>query len=214
MRPAKTVKHPGCHAAMPAFGPLRRVGMSDTRPWEAGNRWRGVAWDQAGGAFGAAAVPRPAGSSFMPLRRTRHRLGPATWLECPIPVSVGSGLVLRHCKRELARGPYGNVAIQDLTPAPGAPHTKDPASRQAGPGGGDLWGAEEHSGRAVCAFSARPLHHEPAPGPACRDARQRHGNPTTESGKRPAATGRTQTLGDATRQQAQPTITSAPPWHC
>ncbi len=140
----------------------------------------------------------------------------------------GSGLVLRHCERELARGPYGNVAIQDLTPAPapGAPHTKDPASRQAGPGGGDLWGAEEHSGRggarsalrkhshrtclneepagrvvscamrpcrehrrAVCAFSARPLHREPAPGPACRDARQRHGNPTTQPGKRPPASG-------------------------
>ena len=126
-------------------------------------------------------------------------------------VSVGSGLVLQHCKATPDRHSHCNVAIQDLTPAPGAPHTKDPASRQAGPGAGDLWGAEEHSGRggarsalrdhshrtclneepagrvvscamrpcrehrrAVCAFSARPLHHEPAPGPACRDARQRH----------------------------------------
>ena len=217
------------------YGPKRPVARPARRPWETRNRWRSVVRDQAGGAFGAAAVPRPAGSSFMPLRRTHHRLGPATWLACRVPMSVGSGLVLRHCRRELARGPYGNVAIQDLTPAPapGAPHTKDPASRQAGPGGGDLWGAEEHSGRggarsalrdhshrtclneepagrvvscamghyhehrrAVCAFSARPLHHEPAPGPACRDARQRQRqrqpqrNPSTAAGRRPAATGR------------------------
>ena len=119
---------------------------------------------------------------------------------------------------------------------PKTPHTKDPASRQAGPGAGDLWGAEEHSGRggarsalrehshrtclneepagrvvscamrpcrehrrAVCAFSARPLHHEPAPGPACRDARQRdrqrQRNPSTAAGKRPASSGRIRTFG-------------------
>ena len=215
----------------PAVGPKRPVARPARRPWETRNRWRSVVRDQAGGAFGAAAVPRPAGSSFMPLRRTHHRLGPAAWLARRAPMSVGSGLVLRHCKRELARGPCGNVAIQDLTPAPapGAPHTKDPASRQAGPGGGDLWGAEEHSGRggarsalrehshrtclneepagrvvscamrpcrehrrAVCAFSARPLHHEPAPGPACRDARQSQRNPSTAASKRPAAMGRKQ----------------------
>ena len=29
--------------------------------------------DQAGGAFGPAAVPRPLGSSLMPLRRTPHQ---------------------------------------------------------------------------------------------------------------------------------------------
>ncbi len=143
----------------------------------------------------------------MPLRRTRHRLGLAIWSECRAPntsppSSVGSGLVLRHCKRELARVPCGNVAIQDLTPAAGAPHTKDPASWQAGPGGSDLWGAEEHR-RAVCAFSARPLHHEPAPGPACRDARQSNGNPSTESGKRPAASGRRQTINDLTAPQVR-----------
>ncbi len=214
-----------------AFAPKRPVESFEPGASETENRWRGVVRDQAGGAFGAAAVPRPAGSSFMPLRRTRHRLGRATWLARRAPMSVGSGLVLRHCKRELARGPYGNVAIQDLTPAPapGAPHTKDPASRQAGPGAGDLWGAEEHSGRggarsalrdhshrtclneepagrvvscamrpcrahrrAVCAFSARPLHHEPAPGPACRDARQRlrHHSPITEADKGPSTSGR------------------------
>ena len=43
-----------------------------------------------------------------------------------------------------------------------APNTKGPASRQAGPGGGDLWGAEHR--RAVCASSARPPHYEPPPG--------------------------------------------------
>ena len=37
--------------------------------------------------------------------------------------------------------------------------------------------------RAVCAFSARPLHHEPAPGPACRDARQRQRNLSTAASK-------------------------------
>ena len=221
-----------------AVGPKRTVGMPEPRHWETENHRRVVVRDQAGGAFGAAAVPRPAGSSFMPLRRTCHRLCLAIWLECRAPntsppSSVGSGLVLRHCKRELARGSSGNVAIQDLTPAPGAPHTKNPASRQAGPGGGDLWGAEEHSGRggarsalrdhshrtclneepagrvvscamrpcrehrrAVCAFSARPLHHEPAPGPACRDARQRQRqrqpqrNPSAAAGRPPAASGR------------------------
>ena len=37
--------------------------------------------DQAGGAFGSAAVPRPLGSSLMPLRRTPHRPDLVRWLE-------------------------------------------------------------------------------------------------------------------------------------
>lgn len=44
------------------------------------------------------------------------------------------------------------------------------------------------STQAVEAFSARPLHHEPALSRCC-DARQRHGNLTTESGKRPQGSG-------------------------
>ena len=41
-----------------------------------------VWWDQADGAFGSAAVLRPAGSPLMPLRRTHRRPDPATWSEC------------------------------------------------------------------------------------------------------------------------------------
>ena len=64
----------------------------------------GLVWDQADGAFGSAAVPRPAGSSFMPLRRTHRRPGPAKSLErrAPKPPARargwGSGLALRYCK--------------------------------------------------------------------------------------------------------------------
>ncbi len=242
---------PAINAAVPAppsaCGPLRLVARPARRPWETRNRWRSVVRDQAGGAFGAAAVPRPAGSSFMPLRRTRHRLGLATWLECRAPntsppSSVGSGSCIATLPRGRAPVLVCSVALQDLTPARRPTHTKDPASRQAGPGGGDLWGAEEPSGgggarsalrqhshrtclneepagrvvscamrpcrehrRAVCAFSARPLHHEPAPGPACHDARQRQSqrNPSTAADKRPASSGRNPSGdGDASSRNA------------
>ena len=64
----------------------------------------GLVWDQADGAFGSAAVPRPAGSSFMPLRRTHRRPGPAKSLDrrAPKPPARargwGSGLALRYGK--------------------------------------------------------------------------------------------------------------------
>ena len=77
-----------------------------------------MVWDQADGAFGSAAVPRPAGSSFMPLRRTHRRPDPAPWSECGEQAGVGvtgrgtgwgsaqgGGQVL-HC----------DIAKQDLTP--------------------------------------------------------------------------------------------------
>ena len=54
---------------------------------------------------------------------------------------------------------FCNIATQDLTPAG---HAMRPC--------------REHR-RAVCAFSARPPHHEPPPAPACRDARRRQHRP-------------------------------------
>ncbi len=138
---------------------------------------------------------------------------------------------------DLCRRASGMRAVGARNPAPapdpGATHTKSPASRQAGPGAGDLWGAEERSGRggarsalgqhshracpneepagrvvscamrparehrrAVCASSARPPHHERAPGPACREARQREAIGDQEP---MSATGRKRTLQQPAR---------------
>jgi hypothetical protein len=42
-------------------------------------------WDQGGGAFGSAAVPRPVGSSLMPLRQTHHHPDLAIYLASRAP---------------------------------------------------------------------------------------------------------------------------------
>jgi hypothetical protein len=72
----------------------RGVGLACTvTDWQR-TSFRGVCWfrgiglgdqggglgDQGGGAFGSAAVPRPMGSSLMPLRRTSHHPDLARWL--------------------------------------------------------------------------------------------------------------------------------------
>jgi hypothetical protein len=167
----------------------------------------------------ARPAPRPCAAGAARRGLILERSG-AERADCPVVLARGSGR-RTHWARPRGHSPRGqvlfcNIAMQDLTPtpAPWATHTNDTASRQAGAGGGDLWGAEERSGRggarsalrqhshrtcpneapagrvvscamrpcrehrrAVCAFSARPPHHEPPPGPACRDARQRTSAP-------------------------------------
>jgi hypothetical protein len=75
-----------------------------------------------------------------------------------------SGLVLRHCKTRPdpanARAvPTGlrRRASGLRESGPGIPNTKDPASRQAQPGGGDFWGAEERTARVGARSALR--HH-------------------------------------------------------
>ncbi len=129
----------GLPIPLAAFGPLRTFAghpRNHDRPDTGGVVW----WDQADGAFGSAAVLRPAGSPFMPLRRTHRRPDPAPWSEatrgskqrggqvlfCHSNDGVsnegvttrGSGLVLPH---RGGRVFFANVAKQDLTPvlAPG-----------------------------------------------------------------------------------------------
>ena len=175
--------------ASSAFGPLRTfVGLSGKHDsLEPG----GLVWDQADGAFGSAAVPRPAGSSFMPLRRPHRRPGPAKSLERrapkpPAPWALdggrargwGSGLALRYGKtRPDPHGAWGAEERSSRVGArsalrhhfgrgcPNAENAVNAVSSAARPSG------EHH--RAVGAFSARPLQYEPPPGCACRDARQR-----------------------------------------
>ena len=70
----------GLPIPLAAFGPLRTFAghpRNHDRPDTGGVVW----WDQADGAFGSAAVLRPAGSPFMPLRRTHRRPDPAPWSE-------------------------------------------------------------------------------------------------------------------------------------
>ena len=104
--------------ASSAFGPLRTfVGLCGKHDSLDNG---GLVWDQAGGAFGSAAVPRPSGSSFMPLRRTHRRPGPAKSLErrAPKPPAKargwGSGLALRYGKTR--PDPHGRVTPTDVTP--------------------------------------------------------------------------------------------------
>ncbi len=74
-------------------------------------------------------------------------------------VSVGSGLELQHCDATPDRHPYGNVAIQDLTPAPSA-HETHPLPRGSVVCRGEV--GEEPAGRgtrvAAIGRSSRPAN--------------------------------------------------------
>jgi hypothetical protein len=144
------------------------------------------------------------------LRAGRKPCAPQRPRGAPHGVPAGLGSRVRGVR---------DVGARDRGPGPDATHTAHPASRQAEPGGGDFWRAEEHrprvgarsalrlhsgriclneapAGRAVSyaarpwgehrrvvgAFSARPRQHEPPPGSACRDARQRQRQTPQKSG--------------------------------
>ena len=55
--------------------------------------------DRAGGALGSAAVLRPAGSPFMPLRRVRHRPALGACLRCGAPRAHAAGGTDRASQR-------------------------------------------------------------------------------------------------------------------
>ena len=88
-RPDDGVDPPGSPVGLHPLRPAGPTGGVQLRGRDTGgvvwDQAGGLVWDQADGAFGSAAVPRPAGSSFMPLRRTHRRPDLATWWECRVP---------------------------------------------------------------------------------------------------------------------------------